>query len=53
MKNRLMERLETQFYHYTERYDANILALFKERQIDIDIQILEDILFEAKRRGVF
>lgn len=53
MKNLLMKRLEAQFYRYTEQYDANILALLKEKQIPIQLNIMEEILYEAKRRGVF
>lgn len=53
MKNELMRRLETQFYRYTEQYDANILALFREKDVDVDEELIQEILYEAKRRGVF
>lgn len=53
MKNKLMQRLEAQFYRYAERYDANIIALFEEKEIDVELDVVQEILYEAKRRGVF
>lgn len=52
MANELMKRLEQQFYKYTEMYDNNILAIAKEKNIQIDANTLKQILDDAKHRTV-
>ena len=52
MANELMKRLEQQFYKYTEMYDNNILAIAKEKNIQIDSNTLKQILDDAKHRTV-
>ncbi len=48
MTNELFDRLERQFYRYTEMYDANIINLFKQRNTGPEETVLRQILDEAK-----
>ena len=43
-----MNKLEETFYNYTEQYDENIKKLFKEREIEISMEELKEILHDAK-----
>lgn len=52
MANGLMQRLEQQFYKYTEMYDDNILAIAKEQNVGINEATLKQILHDAKHRTV-
>lgn len=52
MANGLMQRLEQQFYKYTEMYDNNILVIAKEKNLDINETTLKQILHDAKHRTV-
>lgn len=48
MTNNLFDRLEKQFYRYTELYDANIINIFKQKNTGIEEAVLKEILNEAK-----
>lgn len=52
MANGLMQRLEQQFFKYTEMYDNNILAIAKEKNLNIDETTIKQILHDAKHRTV-
>lgn len=48
MPRDLFKKLEETFLEYTQRYDENIKNLIKERQVEISIEELEEILDDAK-----
>jgi|GEM_PF-1258198 hypothetical protein len=43
-----MKKIEETFYSYAQRYDENIKELVKERQVEISLEELEEILQDAK-----
>lgn len=48
MSTELFNRLEKAFYEYTEKYDENIISLVKEREVEISVAELKEILQDAK-----
>ena len=38
------------FYEYTEKYDKNIISLIKEKNIEISLDEIKEILSDAKQR---
>jgi hypothetical protein len=44
----LIKKMEDLFYNYTEKYDENIKLLIKEREVEISMEELEEILADAK-----
>ncbi|WP_164730893.1 hypothetical protein [Anoxybacter fermentans] len=52
MANELWKRLEQQFFRYAEMYDNNILAIARERNLQVAESTLKEILDEAKHRTV-
>lgn len=47
-----MKKMEDTFYKYAEKYDENIKDLVKERNIEISMEELEEILQDAKNISV-
>lgn len=44
----IMRKIEEAFYDYVDRYDENIKTLIKERNVEISIEELDEILHDAK-----
>lgn len=44
----IMKKMEKAFYDYVEKYDENIKVLFKERNVEISMEELDEILHDAK-----
>lgn len=47
-----MKKIEETFYNYAQKYDENIKELIKERELEISIEELEEILHDAKNMAV-
>ncbi|NLJ83730.1 MAG: hypothetical protein GX336_02340 [Halanaerobiaceae bacterium] len=43
-----MKKVEDLFYNYTEKYDENIKTLMQEREVEITMEELNEILADAK-----
>lgn len=43
-------KLENTFYQYTEKYDQNIIDLVKNKNIEISLEELKEILEDAKQQ---
>lgn len=52
MSNELMKRLEQKFFEYAQQYDHNIISIVQERNLNIDLNLLQQVLDEAKHRAV-
>lgn len=48
MTKDIMKKLENTFLNYTEQYDHNIKKLVKEKEVELSIEELEEILADAK-----
>ena len=46
----IFNRLSEVFYEYTEKYDKNIISLIKEKNIEISLDEIKEILSDAKQR---
>ncbi|MFW6282191.1 MAG: hypothetical protein ACOC1O_05305 [bacterium] len=44
----IMKKMEEVFIDYAEKYDNNIKALIKERNVEISMEELNEILSDAK-----
>ncbi|MFW6306232.1 MAG: hypothetical protein ACOC1N_02485 [Bacillota bacterium] len=44
----LIKKMEQTFFDYAVKYDNNIKALMKERDVEISIEELDEILADAK-----
>ena len=47
-----MKKMEDAFYNYAEKYDKNIKSLMKERNVEISMEELDEILDDAKNISV-
>ncbi|ACL69932.1 hypothetical protein [Halothermothrix orenii] len=50
MLNKWIDMFEEIFYDYTKQYDENIKEIIIERNIELSIEELEEILKDAKNR---
>ncbi|MEC9488264.1 MAG: hypothetical protein UMV23_02120 [Halanaerobium sp.] len=50
--NELMKRLEEKFFEYAQQYDQNIVAIIQEKHLNVDLNMLQQVLDEAKHRAV-
>ena len=46
----IFEKLADTFYDYTKKYDKNIINLVREKNIEISLEELREILDDAKKR---
>ena len=46
----IFKRLADVFYEYTEKYDKNIISLIKEKDLEISLDELKEVLNDAKNR---
>mgnify|MGYP006284292399 FL=1 len=46
----IFNRLSEVFYEYTEKYDKNIISLIKEKNIEVSLDEIKEILDDAKQR---
>lgn len=44
----IMKKMEETFFDYVEKYDENIKTLFKEHNVEVSMEELEEILHDAK-----
>jgi len=44
----IMKKMEKTFFDYVEKYDENIKILFREHNVEVSMEELEEILHDAK-----
>ena len=49
MKVDILNQVEKIFYDYTQKYDENIKSIVKDREIELSIEELDEILEDAKK----
>ena len=47
-----MKKMEDTFFEYASKYDKNIKKLVKEKDVEISMEELEEILHDAKNISV-
>ena len=48
MKSELVNKVEDLFYDYAQQYDQNIKKLIKQKDIEMSVEELEEVLEDAK-----